>query len=631
MTELFIDGISVVLPKDFSTTVKTENPFFTKNGEYTYDITLSLTNPVNAQLYGHLNRLNSISGITEKRRAVLIADNRVYCNGTEIVTGWTEETVSIQVASGNSELNFFIGEDLPISFLDMGEDVIPTMTNQAKIAGYLDRIYPEVDYCMAPVMTDEGSINGWRVNFGYQMDNWRWTPQINTYYFSSVRVNIYLQPYLCAYIKRMMKAIGYKILINQLEDSEWKLLYLPQNGHPTKYAQMFPGWRVNEFIKELENLFNLCFLVNNKSREVSIIFNSEYYKNAQTFHVGKVTDVYETEDAKEDSDLSHSNILLEPADSGYYKLQHIDRNILSSVTRKSLGTYADIVSFLGTIGNKYQDAKNYLFFVEDSCRYYAVAPGETNENWRLEEVNMFGDVLREDTETDITLNMIPADMVDYGIEPVSYAPQNPPVFITDSERSRTMIPKIYGNQVNVSNEGSGLYEKIQSGSSVGGQEGKNGSKLYVCFYKGMTDLTVYPKSGGAAGDIVPGPYEGFIIKFPHSFNCEDAPFSGNLRLAYLNKMLYSNMYDIDVDRKIKFTCHDANVYDVRNIFEIRNKRYVCRDIEYSINATGRNGAWIGAFYPIRINDIEADKRWILTDGRWRDGGVWMDNGRWMDE
>lgn len=55
MTELYIDGTSVVLPADFSTSVKRENPFFTKNGEYTYDITLQLSNSINADLYEHLN------------------------------------------------------------------------------------------------------------------------------------------------------------------------------------------------------------------------------------------------------------------------------------------------------------------------------------------------------------------------------------------------------------------------------------------------------------------------------------------------------------------------------------------------------------------------------------------------
>ena len=91
MTQLYIDGIEVVLPKSFSVQVKRENPLITKNGEYTYDVTLSLTNPVNADLYRHLNRLNVQELPRSKRSAVLIADNRVYCNGTEVITGWTEK------------------------------------------------------------------------------------------------------------------------------------------------------------------------------------------------------------------------------------------------------------------------------------------------------------------------------------------------------------------------------------------------------------------------------------------------------------------------------------------------------------------------------------------------------------
>ena len=45
--------------------------------------------------------------------------------------------------------------------------------------------------------------------------------------------------------------------------------------------------------------------------------------------------------------------------------------------------------------------------------------------------------------------------------------------------------------------------------------------------------------------------------------------------------------------------------------------------------SGRGGTDL-AHHPIRISDTEADVRWILADGRWRDGGVWLDNGRWLD-
>ena len=70
MTELFIDGVSVVLPAAVEIQVKRENPFFTKNGEYTYDIELALTNAVNARLYNHLHRLNSIKEVKTKHTVV---------------------------------------------------------------------------------------------------------------------------------------------------------------------------------------------------------------------------------------------------------------------------------------------------------------------------------------------------------------------------------------------------------------------------------------------------------------------------------------------------------------------------------------------------------------------------------
>ena len=112
MVSLYIAGVEAVLPSDFATEIKIENSFFTKNGEYTYEFKLPLNNPTNAALYSHLHRLNNASEIKEKRQAVLVADNRCYINGTEIITDWTDDSVSIQLASGNSELNYLIGADL---------------------------------------------------------------------------------------------------------------------------------------------------------------------------------------------------------------------------------------------------------------------------------------------------------------------------------------------------------------------------------------------------------------------------------------------------------------------------------------------------------------------------------------
>lgn len=623
MTELYIDGVAVVLPADFSTAVKCENPFFTKNGEYTYEITLSLLNLVNAEIYAHLNRINSVTEIKEKRKAVLIANNRVYCNGTEVITGWTDTTVSIQIASGNSELNFLISKDLLISSLDMGKDDISytTIIHERD----LNKVYPEVDYCLPTIITDNGPINGWRIAIEVKTSS---IPVINSGYMRVKGVSIYHQPYLCAYINRLMQAMGYTVLINQLAESEWNLLYLPQNGHPTQYAQMFPGWSVNEFIAELENLFNLCFVVNNNRKQVSIYFRSEYYKNAKVCHIQRVVDTYDTEEGADFTDLSHSNVLIEPEDSDYYKPQHINRDIMLCATRKEFDAFSELAQFLMLPENQgYQKVKKYIFFIKDSYLYYIAVPDDSSFGWHTEETNMFGDLIRPDAQNDVTLKIIPADMTDYGLQPFVLDSGATPNYIPDSERSRVIVPKISGSEINENEESLGVYELMQSNNGVVTEKDKNRQKLYVCFYKGVAKMHLFVKRTNGK----PFSPDHFIIDYPHSFNCEDYPFTGNLRLAYLDKMLFSKMYDIDVKHGIKLTSYDANTYDVRNIFEARNKRYVCKEIEYAINASGRNGTWTGTFYPIKINDIEADKRWILTDGKWRDGGTWLDNGRWLDE
>lgn len=105
----------------------------------------------------------------------------------------------------------------------------------------------------------------------------------------------------------------------------------------------------------------------------------------------------------------------------------------------------------------------------------------------------------------------------------------------------------------------------------------------------------------------------------------------SMELKVISEHLYKEDYDIKRAKKFTFHCYDPNIYDIRSVFVIHNKRFVCKECTYMIDASGRKGAWEGVFYPISISDTEALSRWILTDGKWRDGGVWLDNGRWLDE
>ena len=148
----------------------------------------------------------------------------------------------------------------------------------------------------------------------------------------------------------------------------------------------------------------------------------------------------------------------------------------------------------------------------------------------------------------------------------------------------------------------------------------------MAFYKGL--VKTYPKDSR--------------IKAPNAFTDFTMPVAGrprgvgvdppmSLRPSEMATAFFVGGYDIDVSHPVKIRSFDVNLYNPSSVFVIHNKRFLCREIEYVIGPNGRQGAWQGVFFPVKLPDQETYKRWILEDGRWRDGGVWLDDGRWLDD
>lgn len=233
-------------------------------------------------------------------------------------------------------------------------------------------------------------------------------------------------------------------------------------------------------------------------------------------------------------------------------------------------------------------------------------------------VNHFAGLEREDATNTVESEIVPVAYTSVDIN--SYGTRETTVY-------RYYLPVIVGtNQTDTTQET--LIEMIQNNSS---QSSESKKTISLAFYTGMSYLVI--NSGVPL--MYPVPYiDEYTVNLIsdrgqtiYQINTEGA----SLRFVTLDKLLYQGGYDIDYAKGVKIETYDPNVYDVRLVFEIRNKRYICKEMEFTLDANGRKGPWTGTFYPIRINDTEADARWILTDGKWRDGGVWLDNGRWLDD
>ena len=90
MLKLIIDRQEVVTPADFSAEYHITNPYFTREGEHTYDIDIDITNPVNAKVYGHINR-HDVASWPKNRSALIVTEQGTVMRGTEVIR---QDTIS---------------------------------------------------------------------------------------------------------------------------------------------------------------------------------------------------------------------------------------------------------------------------------------------------------------------------------------------------------------------------------------------------------------------------------------------------------------------------------------------------------------------------------------------------------
>lgn len=609
MTNLYIDGIAVVLPSEFSITVKQENAFFTKNGEYTYDIELSLLVPENAKLYGFLNRLNITDRPATKRKAVLVADNRVYLNGTEIITGWTDTKVSIQLVSGNSELNYFVGSDELISTLAMKET--NPVVNGSVSTDYVKKTYPDVDYNL--MMTYDSLHQVDKNIWLYRLYN----NDINNPYAGYIvqKENIqpydYIpQPYLCAYMRELLKALGYTLEYNAIEDTPYKSVYIVHVCETYKWNEMLPGWTAKDFLQNIETMFNGSFLIDHRTKKVSFLLNVSYLPKVRNVHLQNVVDAYTVEvEEEEESDAVNSTIKYKLPSSEYYKMRCLPDVVKEAAKHKVIDE--GLFAFFGKPENQVTDT---IFDYQSVNRKIIYLEGSGIMS-NLEMVDELASLVRENAESELELEFVPAELTERafymeGIDPGGfYFGQYyiPSVSVSDDEPDETTYDSIH-NMVN------NLSEKTESKSNI-----------FLAFFRGLNPVQI--------GVMPANSYPlAFIDRFfpttswPATLPSDYPTFN----LVEMEKYFYSNAYKIDRKNAIKITCYDSNVYPASSVFEIFNRRYLAKEIEYTIGPNGRTKAWTGTFYPASISDTEVQQRWILSDGKWRDGGVWLDNGRWLD-
>lgn len=578
MIRLLIDNKEAVIEADSGIDIIRKNPFFTKEGDLTYDISLDLKNPQNAKLFGYLNRFQILNQPTG-RTAALFDGPRCLIRGTEIVLSIDDSVVKIQIVGTNSELNYLTGFDMSIRDYDYGPVANPGVQypEDENKAALLDSMYPEAYYNYAPlfIKTDAGTYqqaNQFRYNKIVE-----WTPNEDIPYIR--------QPFLLYYVERIIELIGYQVKENELRDDPFFARMQIVTAQSWEHWQdVLPDWTVDEFISEIEKFCNCIFVVDQYNKQVSIRSISRFYQNAEVVYLDCVMDdrAVEFSDEPEDLFLNYNSVKYDLPDDEIYKYA-----CLSPELREKCNHFyvADILNLGDVDGEKHYD-KLEIYHINGTDIQMVMDKNTDGYYWRQV------DHLKEkgNTEDEVELKIYPA---------ITWPYSNSVVFDGTSEwKSVVSMAPIAIDWIKMT-EAQGLNEAIKSGIE---EENIVSNIMVSC---SMGSRPVWQQEGEVWVEK-----EGAKVPFRSSYPVlawykrimdisSYMPYSLQINGKYgMYSRLYSGNVNINTKKKVTIHFLTTEILDPKLIYQFRNKRYYCAQLKYSVE-NGELGKMVeGEFYPI---------------------------------
>lgn len=583
MTQLYIDNQEVALPENFTFDLIKENPFFTKGGSFTLDISLNLDIPVNARLYKHLNRFTASSNF-KNRPARLIVDGKTVLNGTEIILEVNELSASIQLASGNSELNFLVGSDVKMNTLDLGDIPAVTSDQALKSRGYA---YPTLNYICAPIKAMSGSSPTFINNLkGSQLTVTGGVFRL--YWNEDIPEEIRVMPYLNYIIERCIIALGYTIGKNSIRNSVYNRLFIVHANEPKTYGELMPDKTVAEFLTEVEELLNVLFLVND-NKTVDILFAYEFYSDPVVFSVQMVSEQFERKYLNPDEQLvSHttSNIRYDFNDSNISKEYDIDPDI-----RKYLKEIRKETKYLlYSEAIRLRDRTNFIFIDEATGNEFIVK--NKDKGWDLRPVNTFRRISGPENADGIEIEIVPAD-------------------------TETLEVECWGNksasayngylQIPVVSISAGSEEIITAEDAIHGKTASSQALDKICVAFANPQSTFYVLKAGTER-----PTDTSDFRYPLITTHYNAPYvesmyllvdSTHATLAFKSQGygLYEQLYSktSTINTKEENTIHailDKAHPAPTDVFNVCGKKCVCKDIHFKITPDGFDPEYQATLY-----------------------------------
>jgi hypothetical protein len=526
--------------------------------------------------------------------------------GTAVMLEKGNSHVKIELISGNSELNYFIGSDKKIKELDMGSvsGIIHDLMRSSLYGKYPEFEFAYTGFC---VYDSEGNLDI-RNNYIDPNNN-------DTGYIYNQR----MLPYLIAYVEKILKALGYSVTENQLLEDEVLCRLLILHGRKTQeYNQILPDWTVKDFLTEVEKFCNVVFVIDRYSLSTRIIFNYNRTQDFSTVCIDSIIDEYTSKIDRENKIeiLNYQRVKYKFPDDDYYKYRCVsDEKELFQSPDTIIQKYETLNELETALGNDLEQVYNnntvYLVNKSSSGGYFYIngikfeipviecpdyfvvsVKADSDSSYYLRRINQFG-AFGDETGDTVELRIIPAKMIRVSDEEIYFdddAFNGIYTFI-----SYPQMPLVKG----IDNEKLGVIDIIESGKTK--EEDNDTIPVAIHMAAGrwvQTDM--FDNRGGG-------------INVTNGFSNNWENLTEEERIARLNRAakfnlrlggpfgMFSRNYNRNKNISVKEVWNisfktDKNITP-QSTFIIRNRKFICVSLETEFDINGALPIIKGKFYP----------------------------------
>ncbi len=603
--EIRINGKRAMLKKGTSFEYVAENRLFSGSDGYTLSITFPLRHcRENLDIFGHINRMDVIAG-----KVIFdceIRDRNFYKFGSITITEINDAEVKTQFLEGRSEQNFDKTFDkVYINELDLGS---PPTTSKSAITP-LNAWQPSH---ANPVCVALPWVNDYSGNIQNKAEHIVDDALQNRshYEWSGDTTGLSWQPYLIYITKKICEAVGYTPDFSKWEDSEeYKYLLirntLPFAWYMPGFANALPHWTVEEYFEKLELFLGGEFDFDHRGKRISFAFTQATLAEKQPVMLENIVDEHSTEVKVEEENCEYSeqkNLVYKDCDHEMWKFYSCDWFIKGWQNR--IVRYKSMMEFLqankGYATWKGQHGRNNridkLLYAEDCDAYFVIRAVSRQiqvemragriyvyylYKCRLQPVNLFGGRIVNDNE-------------DADSQEIEFVP----AWIDDTEEKYGRVLFLsfsaYDEDNNTTSEDDSDHPFMQThtvSSLAAGEKDKKAEyydRIYVGFWDG---------SQSTMGKL-PRPWVKDIEIMDDWSNFSYLHFSLRINNGQQNRRRI--IHNIEPKMKTTFKFLADTIPDVRAVFYIKGKKYLCEKITATFTERGMSQLLKGVFYPIVV-------------------------------